>query len=41
MLRNLDRALDHPDMTSELAEVLSMPDVELDYRIETDLRVND
>jgi hypothetical protein len=37
----LDRALDHPDMTPELAEVLSTPDVELGYRIETELRVDD
>jgi len=39
MLTNLERALDHPDMTPELAEVLSTPDVELEYRIETNLDV--
>ena len=41
MLRNLDRALEHPDMTAELADVLSTPGVELEYRIETAMRDND
>ncbi len=39
MLRNLDQALDHPDMTEELAEVLSTASVQLEYRVETDLDV--
>ena len=39
MLRNLDRALEHPDMTPELAEVLSTPSVQLDYHVETNLDV--
>jgi hypothetical protein len=41
MLRNLDRALEHPDMTAELADVLSTPSVELEYQVETEMRVND
>lgn len=40
MLPNLERALDHPDMTPELAETLSTQKVRLDYRIETDLVIN-
>ena len=39
MLRNLDQALDHPDMTPELAEVLSTPSVQLEYQVETNLDV--
>ena len=41
MLRNLDQALEHPDMTAELADVLSTPSVELEYQVETEMRVND
>ena len=41
MLRNLDQALDHPDMTEELADVLSTPSVELEYQIETGMKVNE
>ena len=40
MLPNLERAMDHPDMTEELAEVLSTNFVQLKYRIETDLQIN-
>ena len=40
MLQNLDQAIHHPDMTEELAEVLSTPTVNLSYRIEADLDVN-
>ena len=40
MLENLDQAVHHPDMTEELAEVLSTPTVDLTYRIEADLDVN-
>ena len=40
MVPNLQRAMDHPDMTPELAEILSTQKVQLDYRIETDIRVN-
>ena len=40
MLPGLAEAIEHPDMTEELAEVLSTPTVDLSYRIETDLAVN-
>lgn len=40
MLKNLDQAVHHPDMTEELAEVLSTSTVDLTYRIEADLSVN-
>ena len=40
MLENLDCAVHHPDMTEELAEVLSTPTVDLTYHIEADLDVN-
>ena len=39
MLGNLEKAASHPDMTPELAEVLSTPDVEVEYRIESGVRV--
>jgi hypothetical protein len=39
MTKNVERALEHPDMTAELAEALSTPYVELEYRIETGLSV--
>lgn len=32
--------MDHPDMTEELAEILSTNLVRLEYRIETDIRIN-
>ena len=35
----LARALEHPDMTPELAEVLSMPEAELEICRETNIRV--
>ena len=40
MLPALAEAIEHPDMTEELAEVLSTPTVDLSYRIETSLTVN-
>ena len=39
MLPALDRAVDHPDMTENLAEILSTPTVEVEYEIETDVNV--
>jgi hypothetical protein len=39
MLDNLDQAVNHPDMTEELAEILSTPTVSLTYQVETDLDV--
>ena len=41
MLRNLERAADHPDMTEELAEILSTDQVELEYRVETGVNIHD
>ena len=35
MRRNLERAVDHPDMTPELAELLSTNQIPVDYRIES------
>lgn len=40
MLPNLERALEHPDMTEELAEVLSTSVVELEYRIESGVHID-
>ena len=41
MLPNLERAMEHPDMTEELAEILSTKLARLEYRVETDVRIND
>lgn len=41
MLANLERAMDHPDMTPELAALLSTSQVELEYRIESGVHIND
>lgn len=35
MRRNLERAVDHPDMTPELAEILSTTELPVTYRIDT------
>ena len=35
MVRNLNRAVDHPDMTPELAQLLSTDEVPIEYRVET------
>jgi hypothetical protein len=40
MLTNLVRATDHPDMTEELAEILSTPQVELEYEVRSEVRIN-
>jgi hypothetical protein len=40
MLDNLEEAVDHPDMTEELAEVLSTSRVEVEYRVETDVSIS-
>ena len=39
MLPALKRAVKHPDMTPELAEVLSTPTVYVEHRIETGVNV--
>ena len=38
--QNLPKAMAHPDMTEELAEILSTNKVQLEYRIETDIHIN-
>ena len=40
MLRNLERAADHPDMTEDLAELLSTSNVTLKHRTITDLKID-
>ena len=39
MLPALERAVEHPDMTKELAEVLSTQAVEIKYEISTDVNI--
>ena len=39
MLPGLEKAVEHPDMTEELAEVLSTPTVDVEYQIETGVSV--
>ncbi|WP_425494276.1 DUF7692 domain-containing protein [Natronoglomus mannanivorans] len=39
-LRAKQRALNHPDMTEDLAEVLSTPLMNLEYRIDTDVKTD-
>lgn len=39
MLDNLEEVVDHPDMTEELAEVLSTSRVEVEYCVETGVNV--
>lgn len=39
--QNLPRAMDHPDMTEELAKILSTSKVRLDYRVKTDIHINE
>lgn len=40
MLANLERALEHPDMSEDLAEILSTPNVRLRYRTETSIEID-
>jgi hypothetical protein len=40
MLRNLERAAEHEDMTEELAEVLSTQRVTVEHRIETGVNID-
>jgi hypothetical protein len=40
MLRNSERAVEHPDMTEELAEVLSTWIVEVEYEIRTGVTID-
>lgn len=41
MNRNLTQAIEHPDMTPELAERLSTSEIELCYEIQTDVMVSE
>ena len=41
MLDNLEEAIDHPDMTEELAEVLSTDTARLIYEVTTDVAIGD
>lgn len=41
MIPNLQKAIEHPDMTKELAEILSTQKVRLESRIETNVRIDD
>lgn len=41
MMKNLARAMDHPDMTPELAALLSTSQVELEYEIQSGVNVSD
>lgn len=41
MVQNLEEAADHPDMTEELAEVLSTSQVQLEYRVESGVSVGE
>lgn len=41
MLRNLERAAEHPDMTEELAEILSTPQVRVQYEVRSGVHVED
>ena len=40
MLQSLERAVERPDMTHELSQLLSTRAVTLNYRIETDLSID-
>lgn len=40
MIPNLERAIEHPDMTEELAEILSTQKVRLTYQVETNIHIN-
>ena len=40
MRQNLEHAVDHPDMTPELAELLSTNQIPVDYRIESSVGKN-
>lgn len=40
MIPALQEAVEHPDMTEELAEVLSTETVEIEYRVETGVNID-
>ena len=39
MRRDLERAVDHPDMTPELAELLSTSEIPIEYRMESSVGI--
>ena len=39
MLPALEKAVEHPDMTEELAEILTTPTVDVEYQVETGVSV--
>lgn len=41
MFPALEKAVSHPDMTEDLAEVLSTPTVDVEYRVETGVYLNE
>lgn len=41
MIHNLERAVEHPDMTPELTALLSTSQVELEYEIQSSVEVRD
>lgn len=41
MMRALEHAADHPDMSEELAEILSTPQVEVQYEVRSGVNVKD
>ena len=41
MLDNLEEAIDHPEMTEELAKVLSTDTARLTYEVTTDVAIGD
>jgi hypothetical protein len=40
MLRNLERAAEHPDMTEDLAELLSTTNVTVEHRVVTGIEID-
>jgi hypothetical protein len=40
MLRNLERAAEHDDMTEDLAEILSTANVTVEYRIVASIKID-
>ena len=40
MLRNLERAAEHEDMTAEFADLLSTANVTVEYHVETGLEID-
>ena len=41
MVENLECAVEHPDMSEDLAEILSTQVIEIEYEVETGVTVRD